>query len=111
MITIRGKTVIVKPLAATQIGEVLDSVRELGKCTPTIRVIEPEMLPHLLRVIAASIRGEFPGATIEELAEELKDALTVDLDVLSPILQALSRTQDPSQGRFTMKETGHVRKC
>ena len=45
MITIRGKTVIVKPLTATQIGEVLDSVRELGKCTPTIRVMEPEMLP------------------------------------------------------------------
>lgn len=111
MITIRGKTVVVKPLTATQIGEVLESVRELGKCTPAIRVMEPEMRPHLLRVIAVSIRGEFPGATVDELAEELKGELTFDLDVLPPILQALSRTQDPSEGYFTVKEVGHVRQC
>jgi hypothetical protein len=111
MITIRGKTVVVKPLTATQIGEVLESVRELGKCTPTIRVLEADKVPHLLRVIAVSIRPEFPGAKLDDLVEELKDALTMDLDVLTPILQALSETRSPAETLFILKETGHVGKC
>lgn len=109
MLIIRGKTVIVKPLTATQIGEVLESMRELGKCTPTIKVMEPEMRPHLLRVIAVSIRSEFPGAKLDELVDELKDALTMDLDVLTPILQALSETRSPAETLFISKETGYVR--
>jgi hypothetical protein len=111
MITILGKTVVVKPLTATQIGEVLDSVLKLGACTPTIRFMEPDMWPHLLRVIAASIRSEFPGATVDQLAEELKEALPCEYEVLSPILQSLSRTEDPSKGRFVVKGVGHERLC
>ncbi|MFK2876873.1 hypothetical protein [Rhodanobacter hydrolyticus] len=89
-VTLRGKTVAVKPLAATQVGEVLESVQALGECTPTIRVLERDKWPHLLRVIAISIRHEFLGSTLEELAFELDEAIS--LDELPPILRVLGES-------------------
>lgn len=103
MLTIRGKTVVVRPLTLTEVGQVIDSVEVLGTCTPTIKVMEPDKLPHLLRVIAFSIRREFPGATIEELMDDLKDA--VDVANIGPVLRALSSGQYPNQ---IHQETGHV---
>ncbi len=107
MLTVRSKSVVVRPLTAPQIGEVLDSVRELGKCSPTIRVLEPGMRPHLLRVIAVSIRHEFPGATVDELAVELAEAVPCELEILMPILQALSATKDPSAGHVVVNGDRH----
>ena len=84
MITIHGKTVPVKPLSLTQIGQVIDSMRIVS---PAINLLDPDTLPHFLRIVAVSIKPHFPDATIEELADELRDALTpVDLETIVPIL-------------------------
>lgn len=93
MITIRGKTVTVRPLTLIEVGQVLDSVKVLGTCTPTIKVLEPDKLPHLLRVVAFSIRHEFPDASIEDLAEELMDS--IDLTNITAVLLALSSGMPP----------------
>jgi len=110
MITIRGKTVVVKPLTVAQIGEALDSVKKLGECTPTNKVLLPEYMPHLLRVVAISIRHEFPGATVEELAEDVREA--IDMDNLTAVLLALSDSQNNIPAAIEVhKENTHVRKC
>jgi hypothetical protein len=105
MITIRGKTVSVKPLTLTQVGQVIDSVRVLSGCRD---LLEPIMRPHCFRVLAMSIKPHFPGASLEELAEELLDALTAeDLMTIVPIVFDLNHYAQFSNVNV-QKEEGHV---
>lgn len=84
MITIRGKRVEPKPLTLTQAGQVIDSMRVVSGAT---NLLDPAVRPHFLRVVAMSIKPNFPGASLEQLASELLDALTPnDLVTIVPIV-------------------------
>jgi hypothetical protein len=108
MITIRGKTVLPKPLTLTQIGQVIDSMWVVSGAT---NALDPNILPHVLRIIAMSIKLHFPDLSLEELVGELRSALTpADLLTIVPIVFDKDHYEKLKQ--YTVhKDPGHERLC
>jgi hypothetical protein len=108
MITIRGKTVTPKPLTLTQIGQVIDSMRTVSGAT---NLLDPDILPHVLQIIAMSIRPHFPGVSLDELVDELHEALTpIDLLTIVPIVFDKDHYEKLKQ--YTIhKDPGYERIC
>lgn len=84
MLTIRGKNIVLRPLYLSEIAEVYDSVLVLATCTPTIKVLQPDIFPHLLRVIACEAKREIPDVTLEEIE------MALDRDNITEVLLAIS---------------------
>jgi len=102
MITIRARALLISPLTLIEIGSVLESVRVLGTCTPTVKVLLPENFPHLVRVVAVVAHREIPDASLDEVSAAL------NIDNIANVLNALTSGHYPSLAEVH-KEQSNVR--
>lgn len=94
---IRGHALVLEPLGLAQIGEVIDSIAAIARCTSGARIYSPEMRVHVLRVITAAVRRYVSDASLEEVEAAL------NLSNIVPVLQQITGTH-PS---FVAPEVSH----
>jgi hypothetical protein len=83
-ITLRGKTVSFRPLTLTHVGMAHDDLCVIRDCTD---VLAQDVFPHFLRVLAVSIKDQFPDVPLPALMDDLADTLSpVDLLVIAPMV-------------------------
>lgn len=83
-ITLRGKTVSFRPLTLTHVAMAYDDLLVIRECTD---VLAPDVFPHFMRVLAVSIKDQFPDVSLPALTDDLTDTLSpMDLLVIAPMV-------------------------
>jgi len=81
-ITLRGKTVSFRPLTLTHVAMAYDDLLVIRSSTD---VLAPDVFPHFLRVLAVSIKDQFPDVPLPALMDDLADTLNqMDLLAIAP---------------------------
>lgn len=95
---LRGKPIELQPLTLEEMQEVRDSLVAIIQRPPDADPLGPEIMEHLLNVIAVAVRQQIPDIQREEVAE------AVNAHVLRESLQALSGSKSSAPPIYVAAE-------